>query len=54
MITRSMTESLTKYDQSAHLATRKGVVYTYDEVVSDAGLQSLSYLEEVLNLGTSE
>jgi len=29
-------------------------MYTYDEIVNDTGLQSLSYLEEVLNLGTSE
>ena len=54
MITWSVTESSAKLDQPTHLAIRKNVMYTYDEILSDAGLQSLSYLEEVLNLGTSE
>ena len=53
MITRSITESSARFDQPTHLAIKNGVMYTYGEVLSDAGLQSLSYLEEVLNLGTS-
>jgi hypothetical protein len=35
-------------------SNKKGVIYTYDEMPSGASLQPLSYLERVLNLGTSE
>ena len=54
MITWSITESSTEFDRPTHLAIRNGVMYTYSEILSDVNLQSLSYLEKVLNLGTSE
>lgn len=43
-----------KPSRSTHLTIRKGVMHTYSEIPNDASLQSLSYLEWFLNLGTSE
>ena len=54
MITRSITEPSGKLDKQAHLAKRKRAICTCGKILSDVDLQSLSYLEEVLNLGTSE
>ena len=54
VITRLAGESSTDSDQLTHLAISRGVMYTYDEILRDASLQSLSYLEEVVNLGMSE